>query len=120
MMTRPVRIQMQRKKGFNLQAESLRINGLPAVLVTRQSRWGNPFVVGRDGTREECIQKYIADLLPYTHQHPNNGLDKFYISEANLSDIRRHLSGKNLACFCPLHLSCHADFLLKMAQLTGE
>ncbi|MHB8407807.1 MAG: DUF4326 domain-containing protein [Acidiferrobacterales bacterium] len=28
------------------------------VYVGRPSKWGNPFVVGRDGSRSEVIQKY--------------------------------------------------------------
>ena len=40
---RPVRLQLSRKKGFDLQALSLATNGLPAVNVARPGRWGNPF-----------------------------------------------------------------------------
>ncbi len=29
------------------------------VYVGRSSRWGNPFVLGRDGTRDEVIAKYL-------------------------------------------------------------
>ena len=28
------------------------------VYIGRPSKWGNPFVIGRDGTRDEVIQKY--------------------------------------------------------------
>lgn len=42
-MTAPVRMRLSRKRGFNLQAESLALNGLPAVNVARPSKWGNPF-----------------------------------------------------------------------------
>ena len=33
-----------------------------AVLIDRRTRWGNPFVVGRDGTRPQVIARYRADL----------------------------------------------------------
>ena len=33
-----------------------------AVLIDRRTRWGNPFVVGRDGTREQVIARYRAGL----------------------------------------------------------
>ena len=33
-----------------------------AVLIDRRTRWGNPFVIGRDGTREQVIARYRADL----------------------------------------------------------
>ena len=42
-MTKPIRIRLSRKKGFDLQAVSRAANGLPAVNVARPSRWGNPF-----------------------------------------------------------------------------
>ncbi len=45
-MTIPVRLQLARIKGFDLQATSLATNGLPAVNVARPSMWGNPFVIG--------------------------------------------------------------------------
>jgi hypothetical protein len=30
------------------------------VYIGRPSKWGNPFVIGRDGSREEVIEKYRA------------------------------------------------------------
>ena len=32
------------------------------VLIDRRTRWGNPFRVGRDGSRDEVIARYRADL----------------------------------------------------------
>ena len=96
---KPVRIQMKRIKGFNLQEESRKINGLPVVLVSRPSKWGNPFVVGRDGTLEESIKSYYE-----------------WANQGKVSTIRQELKGKNLACWCPIDQSCHADILLKVAN----
>ena len=46
-MTQPVRLQLSRRKGFNLQALSRETNGLEAVVVTRASKkWGNPYYIG--------------------------------------------------------------------------
>lgn len=42
-MGEPVRIQRKRVAGFDLQAESVALNGLPAAVVTRPGKWGNPF-----------------------------------------------------------------------------
>jgi hypothetical protein len=39
----PVRLQLSRGKGFDLQGGSQLRNGLSAVNVARPSRWGNPF-----------------------------------------------------------------------------
>lgn len=42
-MTKPVRLQLSRRKGFDLQALSLATNGLAAVNISRPGKWGNPF-----------------------------------------------------------------------------
>lgn len=67
-----------------------------AVYVGRPSKWGNPFKVGRDGSREEVITKYRAWL-------PMSGLD--------LSELR----DKDLVCWCA-PLPCHADVLIEIAN----
>jgi hypothetical protein len=33
------------------------------VYVGRPSKWGNPFVIGRDGSRDEVIAKYHAWIV---------------------------------------------------------
>jgi hypothetical protein len=43
MSARPVRLQLSRRKGFDLQALSHEINGLDAIVVSRPGKWGNPF-----------------------------------------------------------------------------
>jgi hypothetical protein len=40
---KPQRIQRKRVAGFDLQAASVALNGLPAIVVTRPGKWGNPF-----------------------------------------------------------------------------
>lgn len=42
-MTHPIRLQLSRARGFDLQLLSRATNGLPAKKVTRPGRWGNPF-----------------------------------------------------------------------------
>lgn len=37
------------------------------VYVGRGSKWGNPFVIGRDGTRKEVIELY-RQWLPTNHK----------------------------------------------------
>jgi hypothetical protein len=69
------------------------------VYVGRPSKWGNPFVIGADGTREEVVQKYYNYLLA----HPE------------LSGRLVELRGKNLVCWCAPE-ACHADVLLKLAN----
>ena len=67
-----------------------------AVYVGRPTKWGNPYRIGKDGTREQIIAKYRAWL-------PMSGLDV------------RELKGKCLVCWC-YPLPCHADVLLELAN----
>ena len=46
----PKRIQLRRTKGWRLPDN--------AVIVSRPSKWGNPFRIGINGTREECIRQF--------------------------------------------------------------
>lgn len=84
--------------------------------VGRGSKWGNQFVVGVDGTTEECIRKYIDYWLPYQHTGPNSDITSFLVSQAALESIKTELKGYNLACWCKIGEPCHADFLLKTAN----
>ena len=91
-------------------------NGLPIVYVGRGSEWGNPFVIGKDGTVEECIEKYLDHIMPYRDRGKNIGMAKPYLWEMSLAYIREKLGGKNLACWCALDKPCHADVLLKITK----
>lgn len=79
-----------------------RRGGIPdgAVYVGRPSKWGNPFAIGRDGTRETVIALY-RDYLDVV----------VLAGRLDLSE----LSGKDLVCWCA-PLPCHADVLLEMAN----
>lgn len=106
MSIKPVRIQRKRAKGWRMPANT--------VYVGRGSAFGNPFKVGIDGTVEECLDKYQAQLFPYS-KHTGN-LDDFLVSECNMNWIISELRGKNLACWCGIDKPCHADFLLRIAN----
>ena len=104
----PIRIQRKRTKGWRMP-ENCRYVG-------RGSEWGNPFVVGRDGDSAECVRKYAAMLLPYTHAGPRNQMLDYLISQANFENIQRELRGKHLACWCKVGQPCHGDWLLELAN----
>jgi hypothetical protein len=70
-----------------------------AVYVGRPSIWGNPFVIGRDGTRQEVIDKYKAWVLQQPH----------------LMARLHELKGKDLCCWCA-PLACHAEVLEELAK----
>lgn len=69
------------------------------VYIGRPSKWGNPFLVGKDGTRTEVISKYKEWL----GNNPNllNSLDE--------------LESKVLGCFCKPK-SCHGDVLVELLE----
>lgn len=69
------------------------------VYIGRPSKWGNPFVVGKDGTREEIVEKY--------HQ--------WILTQSKLLRDLWELKGKNPGCWCSL-LACHGDVLCKLVE----
>ncbi|MFC5505118.1 DUF4326 domain-containing protein [Bosea massiliensis] len=117
-MSAPIRLQLSRRKGFDLQAVSQATNGLDAINVARPSILGNPFIVGTHGTRAECVRLFLAicdGLVPLTL---GDGVFEAaraypYVVEAQT----RRLKGKNLACWCTRPKPgeadlCHAAVLL--------
>lgn len=139
-MGAPVRLQLSRRKGFDLQALSRATNGLPAVNVARPSVWGNPFVIGapsgcefEDGgdptpmipalTREQVVEFYrdilTGYLSPEMHPHGHRWRDRFHKRFTGMFPAhaaRSYLRGHNLACRCGPDEACHADVLLELAN----
>jgi hypothetical protein len=96
----PKREQLRRTKDWRLPEG--------AITVARPTRWGNPFRVGIDGDREQCVERYREALY--------GGKLSF-----GLTEVQSKLRGHDLACWCPLqddqgqHVPCHADVLLEAA-----
>jgi hypothetical protein len=106
-MKRPVRLQLSRRKGFDLQAVSKRLNRLPATVVSRPTRWSNPW---RMGVRES------GQIIERREALKHYGV----FIRGKHAAIRRELEGKNLACWCSLDVACHADILLRIANAPGR
>lgn len=70
------------------------------VYVGRPSPFGNPFVPGRDGSREEVIAKFETWLLAQPEK---------------VALVKRFLKGKVLGCYCAPR-ACHADVLARIAN----
>lgn len=66
------------------------------VYIGRPSIWGNPYGIGRDGTREQVIDKYQSYLL----------------RRRDLLAKLPELKGKTLGCHCK-PLACHGDVLVR-------
>lgn len=113
----PVRLRLSRARGFDLQAVSLATNGLPAVNVARPSKWGNPFIVGKDGTRADCVDVYTKVLAIGPCLTLSPSIDTQQECRKHVAENLQTLRGRNLACWCALDgKPCHADVLLELAN----
>lgn len=102
----PKRIQLRRTKGWR------KPDG--AIVVSRPSRWGNPYAVGDHvgpvQDREEIRTRSQAVFL---FANPRRRASHGYPSD---DEIRAELAGHDLACWCPPDQACHADVLLEIAN----
>jgi hypothetical protein len=69
------------------------------IYIGRGSKWGNPFKIGRDGNREEVIQKYREYIL----------------KREDLLMQLDELKGHTLGCYCK-PLACHGDVLVELIE----
>jgi hypothetical protein len=70
------------------------------IFIGRPSKWGNPFIIGRDGTREEVIRKY----------------EEWIVHQPELLAALIEVKDKKLGCFCK-PADCHGDVLAFLADL---
>lgn len=91
----PDRIQLRRAKGWRKPPG--------AVVVSRPTRWGNPYSVADHG-RDQAVGLYRQHLA----DHPELA-----------AAARRELAGRDLACWCKPGDLCHADVLLEVANSDG-
>lgn len=78
-----------------------------AIYIGRGSMWGNPFVIGKDGDRDEVCEKYSEYL--------KKGIRSGEVSLSLLASLH----GKDLVCFCS-PLRCHGHTLEKAAKWAYE
>lgn len=106
-MSRPVRIQLRRVRGWSMPPNT--------VYVARPSKWGNPYVVGRDvRSAEGAVRMFRRWLDGLLDDAPGDCAD-LNARDRILADIEQ-LRGKNLACYCRPGDACHADILLERAN----
>ena len=67
------------------------------VYIGRPGKWGNPFIIGVDGTRDEVIQKFK---------------EWFYSQPELVQQAKLELRGKILGCWCS-PAACHGDVLVE-------
>jgi hypothetical protein len=88
----PQRIRLSRLPGWRKPAG--------AIVVSRPSRWSNPFPVAEFG-RDEAVRRY-RELVTSTPDL--------------MESVRQELADHDLACWCKLDQPCHADILLDIAN----
>ncbi len=118
-MARPQRMQVSRKAGFDLQATSRELNGLPAKLVTRPGRWGNPFTIEDVATTYKLGRAAAqAKAVALCGEWLRGTLDRKLSPgpAPSREEIRTELKGHNLACWCKPGTPCHADVLINLAN----
>jgi hypothetical protein len=70
------------------------------VYIGRGSKWGNPFIINKDGNRAEVIRKY-----------------REYAKKFSREELLE-LKDKTLGCYCK-PLACHGDVLKEMCESYG-
>ena len=122
MSAKPQRMQLSRHAGFNLQAASQKLNGLPAKRVTRPGPWGNPFTIDdiarrykldHDAAQEKAVELCGQWLRGTLDQRLSPG------DPPSPETIRRELKGYNLACWCRPGTPCHSEVLIEIANSRG-
>ena len=69
------------------------------IYIGRPSKWGNPFIIGRDGKRNEVVNKFRVWCL----------------RQRGIMDSLGELRGRTLGCWCS-PLQCHGDVLAELAD----
>ena len=69
------------------------------VYIGRPSKWGNPFVIVKNGNRDTVIAKYR----------------KYILSQPSRMAALPELKGKVLGCWCHPK-ACHGDVLAELAN----
>lgn len=70
--------------------------------IRRPGQWGNPFIIGKDGTRDEVIAKYRTWIT----------------TSPDAEELRRKLptlQGRILGCCCKPK-KCHGDVLVELVN----
>lgn len=119
----PKRIQRSRVAGWQMPEG--------AVVVSRPTKWGNPIAVSDvAGQYPSLSQRQVATLVVRDFETlarsgslslPNwrrSGGERGPVTWVypGVAEIREHLAGRDLACWCRLGDPCHADVLLEIAN----
>jgi hypothetical protein len=99
------RIQLQRRSGWRMPENTVKVD--------RSTRWGNPMRIGPGYSAADAVADYVRWIQ-------GESADRFSAVTAmrpSIAEIRLQLANKNLACWCAIGQPCHADVLLRLANL---
>jgi len=130
LVNKPCRIQRKRTKGWKMPENT--------IYVGRPSKWGNPLrLLGEMIYIDAGYRRKILDKWVLVNSYPGASIEEVIFLYKQLwkedecinydleywRNYLQHnfdlseLKGKNLACFCSLESPCHADVLLRLANL---
>lgn len=113
----PKRIQLKRSKGWRMPEG--------AVKIDRTTIWGNPFIVGPQGSSILCVYNYAMMLSGFLcvsvsgecRERQAKALAWLKTQAPGFAALK----GRDLACWCKPGDPCHGDLLLFLANRTdGE
>ena len=114
----PERIQLKRTKGWRMPPGTVKVD--------RTTRWGNPFVQGKVSERAKLgnpVDQELSGVAVRDRAHAVELFQKWIFGASDVALAWRtsapELRGRNLACWCPLDGSCHADILLELAHASA-
>lgn len=111
----PARVRLQRRKGWRMPANTVKVD--------RSTGYGNPFMPG------QFPGMAFAEYMDGHHVVKDAAHAVLLFQRLLIANLKRQdgtvdallkLRGKNLACWCPLDQPCHADVLLKFANIPTE
>ena len=70
------------------------------VFIGRPSIYGNPFIIGKDGTRSQVIEKF----------------EEYFTKLSNIKELLNDIEGKRIACWCKINDNCHGDVIVKLIK----
>ncbi|WP_344029311.1 DUF4326 domain-containing protein [Pseudonocardia kongjuensis] len=102
-----------------------------AIVVARPTRWGNPISLSDVAAQYPSLDdRQVATLVVRDFEvlaergrlsfpnwrHLGGRRGPVAWTYPPLAEIREQLGGRDLACWCPLDMPCHADVLLRIAN----
>lgn len=126
--SKPARIQRRRSKGWTTPLDA---QGRKPIYVGRPTLYGNPFQVARVAGGLWVVFVDAAEGVTGREVATVSGerdarqiaVDEFRAmlrtpgGAEQAEFFARKLHGRNLMCWCPIGMPCHADVLLRVASL---